>query len=107
METYAMFAAAFCYAVCAFLPARHSVAIAVLTAIAWMMHGAGLWPDVLASGALRLGFAVMLSAAMWISVAVYWLENRNLALDGLRMLVLPSAAFASVLPAIFPGSVFP
>lgn len=101
-----MFAAALCYAVCAFFPARHSVAIAVLTAIAWMLHGAGLWPDVLAPGALRLGFALMLSMAMWISVGVYWLENRNLALDGLRMLVLPSAALAAILPAIFPGSVF-
>jgi ABC-type uncharacterized transport system permease subunit len=106
MEIYAMFAAAFCYVVCTFLPAKRPFAIVAATAAAWVLHGVGLWPDVLAPGALRLGFAVMLSAAMWISVAVYWIENRNLALDGLRVLVLPSAAVAVTLPAIFPGSVF-
>jgi ABC-type uncharacterized transport system permease subunit len=46
----------------------------------------------------------MLSAALWISVAVYWLENRNFSLDGLRVLVLPCAAVAVLLPALFPGS---
>lgn len=101
-----MFAAAFCYAVCAFLPARRPAVLAAATAAAWILHGAGLWPDMLAHDTIRLGFAVMLSAAMWISVAVYWIENRNLALDGLRALVLPSAAIAAILPAIFPGSVF-
>jgi ABC-type uncharacterized transport system permease subunit len=38
---------------------------------------------------------------------VYWLENRNFSLDGLRVLVLPCAALAVVLPALFPGSVVP
>jgi ABC-type uncharacterized transport system permease subunit len=50
---------------------------------------------------------MMLSAAMWISVAAYWLENRNFALDGLRMLVLPCAAATVLLPAMFPGTLMP
>jgi len=58
-------------------------------------------------GFLRIGFAIMLSATLWISVAAYWLENRNMALDGLRVLVLPSAAVAVMLPVLFPGSVVP
>ena len=49
----------------------------------------------------------MLSAALWISVGVYWLENRNFALDSLRVLMLPCAAVAVILPAIFPGSMVP
>jgi ABC-type uncharacterized transport system permease subunit len=44
---------------------------------------------------LRIGFAIMLSAALWVSVAAYWLENRNFALDGLRRLVMPCAAVAA------------
>lgn len=58
-------------------------------------------------GSLRIGFAIVLSATLWVSVAAYWLENRNFSLDGLRVLVLPSAAVAVILPVLFPGSVIP
>ncbi|GAB3539653.1 hypothetical protein GCM10027343_07470 [Noviherbaspirillum agri] len=63
--------------------------------------------DVITPGALRIGFALMLSATLWISVGAYWLENRNFSLDGLRVLVLPIAAVGVVLPVVFPGSVVP
>jgi ABC-type uncharacterized transport system permease subunit len=46
----------------------------------------------------------MLSAAMWVSVLVYWLENLNFSLDGLKVLLLPNAAIMVVLPIFFPGS---
>jgi ABC-type uncharacterized transport system permease subunit len=46
-------------------------------------------------GGLRIGFAIMLSAALWVSVAAYWIENRNFALDGLRRLVMPCACAAA------------
>lgn len=49
----------------------------------------------------------MLSAAFWVSVAAYWLENRNFALDGLRVMVLPAAVLVVILPIVFPGSVVP
>jgi len=93
------------YALCAFLPAGQRTVISVGTAIGWLVHGAALWADIIAPGSLRLGFAIMLSTALWVSVGVYWLENRNFTLDGLRVLVLPCAAVAAVLPALFPGSV--
>ena len=83
------------------------MAISIGMAIGWLMHGAALWADVIASGSLRLGFAVMLSATLWVSVAAYWLENRNFALDGLRVLMLPCAAVAVILPVLFPGNVVP
>jgi ABC-type uncharacterized transport system permease subunit len=107
MQTYFFFLAATLYAACAFLPASRRSMIAAGTAIAWLMHGGALWADMIAPGSLRLGFAIMLSATLWISVAAYWLENRNFALDGLRVLVLPCAAFAVILPAIFPGNMVP
>lgn len=97
--------AALLYATCAFLPSRRQTVIAVGTAFGWLLHGSALWADMTAPGTLRVGFAVVLSATLWISVAAYWLENRNMSLDGLRILVLPVAAVAVVLPAIFPGGV--
>jgi ABC-type uncharacterized transport system permease subunit len=46
-----------------------------------------------------------LSTVLWISVAAYWLENRNFSLDGMRALVMPCAAIAVILPWLFPGTV--
>ena len=104
MENILFLLAAVLYAVCAFMPARLRSPISAGTALAWLLHGSALWALVLAPGKLRLGFAVMLSIAMWISVLVYWVENRNFTLDSLRVILLPSAALAVVLPAVFPGS---
>lgn len=106
MQTTYFYVAALFYAVCALLPLRQGGLIAAGTALAWLLHAGALWFDVHAPGGLRIGFAVMLSAALWVSVAAYWVENRNFALDGLRRMVLPCAAVAAVLPAVFPGSVF-
>ena len=103
MQTYLYLAAALLYAVCAFLPARLGALISRITAGAWLLHGGALWIDMLANGAVRIGFALMLSAALWLSVGAYWIENRNFALDGLRRLIMPSAAAVAVLPIVFPG----
>lgn len=105
MQNFLLLAAAFLYAVCALLPTRLGTTISAVTAGAWLLHGAALWIDMMAPGSVRLGFALMLSAALWISVAAYWVENRNFALDGLRRLVMPFACAAAILPVAFPGSV--
>jgi ABC-type uncharacterized transport system permease subunit len=107
MQSYFPFSAALLYAVCAFLPADRHRVISTGTAVAWLFHAAELWVDLMVPGALRLGFAMMLSATLWVSVGIYWLENRNFSLDGLRIMVLPCAAVAVILPAAFPGSVVP
>lgn len=107
MQTYLFIAAAVLYLVSAFLPARRHTVIASVTAVAWLLHGGALWADIIAPDALRLGFSIMLSATLWVSVAAYWIENRNFALDGLRVLVLPCTAAVALLPLIFPGSVVP
>jgi ABC-type uncharacterized transport system permease subunit len=107
MQTSLFIAAALLYAVCALLPSRQRAAISGVTALAWLVHGASMWFDVNAPGSLRVGFAIMLSAALWISVAAYWFENRNFALDGLRRLVMPCASGAALLPALFPGTLMP
>jgi len=107
MQTTFFIAAAILYAVCALLPPRRGAVISGVTALAWVLHGGALWPDMLANGTLRVGFAFMLSAALWISVAAWWLENRNFALDGMRRMVMPCAAASSLLPPLFPGSLMP
>ena len=105
MEMTLFILAALLYMGCAFLPAGRATTIAIGTALAWIFHGAALASDVVAPGSLRLGFAVVLSATLWVSVGAYWLENRNFSLDGLRVLMLPVAAVATLLPLVFPGSV--
>lgn len=107
MYIYFFALAALLYATCALLPSGQRTAISAGTALGWLLHGGALWVDMVTPGSLRIGFAIMLSATLWISVAAYWLENRNMSLDGLRVLVLPSAALAVILPAVFPGSLVP
>ncbi|KIF81892.1 cytochrome C assembly family protein [Noviherbaspirillum autotrophicum] len=107
MYTYFFVLAALLYVACGFLPSRQRIVLSAGTALAWLLHGGALWADMIAPGTLRIGFAIVLSATLWVSVAAFWLENRNFSLDGLRVLVLPTAAVAVVLPVLFPGSVVP
>ncbi|HEY8607271.1 MAG TPA: cytochrome c biogenesis protein CcsA [Noviherbaspirillum sp.] len=107
MHTFLFILAALLYAASALLPTERRALISAATAAGWVLHGAALWADMVVPGSLRIGFAMVLSATLWISVAAYWLENRNLSLDGLRVLVLPCAAAAVILPALFPGSLVP
>jgi ABC-type uncharacterized transport system permease subunit len=107
MQISLFMSAALLYALCAVLPARRGALISIATVAAWLLHGATLWSDIVAPGSLRVGFAMMLSAALWVSVAAYWLENRNFSLDSLRMLVMPCAAVTVTLPLLFPGNVVP
>ena len=55
-------------------------------------------PDV-----LRFGFGHALSVMLWLAVLVYWIESLFVRLEGLQALVLPVAALAVLLPALFPG----
>ena len=75
MQTPFFVLAASLYAICAFLPSQRRVAISTGTAIGWLLHGVALWTDALTPSALRVGFALMLSATLWISVAAYWLDH--------------------------------
>jgi ABC-type uncharacterized transport system permease subunit len=95
-------AAAF-YLIATFLPLRFRTPISTIVVLGWLTHAMALSGEINAHGGLRIGFAVMLSVTLWISVAAYWVENRNFELDSLRVLVMPCAATAVVLPMIFPG----
>ncbi|MBV8624312.1 MAG: cytochrome c biogenesis protein CcsA [Herbaspirillum sp.] len=104
MQTYFFLLAALLYLACAFLPSQRRLPVSLGIVAGWLLHGGALLSDMFAADALRVGFAVMLSSTLWISVAAYWLENRNFSLDSMRVLVLPVAAVAVVLPSLFPGN---
>lgn len=104
MQLLLIHSAGLLYVICALLPEQRRGMLSVGTLLAWGLHGASIVKAVIAPDFLRLGFAAMLSAALWMTVGAYWIENRNFSVDGLRRMVLPSAAIAIVLPVLFPGS---
>ena len=66
------------------------------------LHGWLLYHGIF-SRELRFGFAQALSVMMFLGVAVYWLESLFYDVEGMQPLVLPLAALAAPLPALFPG----
>jgi ABC-type uncharacterized transport system permease subunit len=66
------------------------------------LHGWLLYQG-LFSGELRFGFAQALSAMMFLAIALYWIESLFYSLEGMQPLLLPLAAAAVPLPALFPG----
>jgi ABC-type uncharacterized transport system permease subunit len=67
------------------------------------LHGFLLYSEIFGKSELRFGFAQALSVMMWLGVALYWVESLFYSLDGMEPLVLPLAAVAVPLPALFPG----
>ncbi|HTT10159.1 MAG TPA: cytochrome c biogenesis protein CcsA [Burkholderiaceae bacterium] len=67
-------------------------------------HAALLASAVVDSEGIRFGFAHFLSATFLFTVLVVWAEGFLVPIRGLLVLVLPLAAVAAVLPAIFHGS---
>jgi ABC-type uncharacterized transport system permease subunit len=68
-------------------------------------HGVLLAALVFGGGEFRFGFALALSATLWLTVLILWLEGFFVPLRGLQPIVLPAAAVALVLPLVFPGVV--
>lgn len=95
------------YLTCAFLPGRQRLLVAGGTGLAWLCHGLALGMMVFLPDTLRVGFALIVSSTLWISAGAYWLENRDLSFEGLRVLILPCVAVGAVLPLLFPGAVVP
>jgi ABC-type uncharacterized transport system permease subunit len=74
-------------------------------ALAIGLHGVLLVHGAVEAGQLRFGFAHALSATLWLTALIVWLESFFSASRGLFLLVLPLAALTAVLPAIYPGAV--
>ncbi len=75
--------------------------IAILIPLA--LHGSLLYSQIFQAEQLRFGFAHALSVMTFLAVALLWFESLFYRLDGMEPLVLPLAAIAVPLPALFPG----
>jgi ABC-type uncharacterized transport system permease subunit len=67
------------------------------------VHGVLLHTTIFPQNAMVFGFAFALSAMFWLGAVIYWIESFFFPLDGLRLLVLPLACVASLLPLVFGG----
>src|SRR5512145_97658 len=83
------------------VPVWHGPVLALAIAV----HGVLLVHGVYVEGQLRFGFAHALSATLWITAIIIWVESFFSASRGLFLLVLPLAAVAALLPAAYPGAV--
>lgn len=71
-----------------------------------LVHALAIFVGIRPGEGFRFGFALALSATLWIGVAMLWFEGLSVRAEALRSVVLPVAAVASVLPVFFPGSDF-
>lgn len=65
-----------------------------------VLHGGLLYQAVFANG-FNFGFFNALSAIFWLTVLIYWLADLAHQLTSLQAFVLPPAAVAALLPALF------
>lgn len=70
---------------------------------ALLAHGVLLHMTIFPHDAMVFGFAFALSAMFWLGAGIYWIESFFFPLDGMRLLVLPLAGVASLLPLAFGG----
>ena len=77
---------------------EHYAVLAPLALHSWLLAR-----DAFAQDGLHLGVGVAVSTILWLTVLIYWLGNFFYRVDGLQSLVLPAAAAAALLPAIFPS----
>ena len=79
-------------------PVTHGFLICAL-----LMQAVGLQQAMLNQpNGLHVGWALALSAAIWLGMLIFWLENFVMKLDGLLMVLLPAATVAAVLGGLFP-----
>ncbi|RAR50571.1 ABC-type uncharacterized transport system permease subunit [Paraburkholderia unamae] len=71
--------------------------------VALAAHGVLLHMTIFPANEMVFGFAFALSAMFWLGAGIYWIESFFFSLDGLRLLLLPLAALASILPLVFGG----
>jgi ABC-type uncharacterized transport system permease subunit len=73
--------------------------------VVWAIHAFLLREAAIDDGVWRFGFALALSATLWLAVALYGFESLHAPLAGVWLVLLPLAAVCTLLPLFFPGSV--
>ncbi len=76
----------------------------VLLGSALVLQAIGLQRSMLgADDGLHVGWALALSAAIWLGMLIFWVENFIMKLDGLLLMLLPAAAVAAAVGGFFPS----
>ncbi len=83
------------------LPA--SGASSILLLLALLVHLGSLYVAIAPGGTITLGFAHVMSAALWVGVCLVWMELNDARARAIRIMVLPVASVCAVLPLVFPG----
>ncbi len=86
-------------------PQRLSPALRTALVVVWALHAWLLRDAALVDDTWRFGFALALSATMWLAVALFWFESFVVPLISVWLVILPLAALCALLPLAFPGSV--
>ena len=81
---------------------ERAVILAPLALHTWL-----LWQTLFLASELRFGFAIALSAMLWLTVLIYWVESLFLKLEGMQAPVLALAALCTPWPVLFPGLAAP
>lgn len=68
-----------------------------------LLHGCALYDAMLGTGGLRIGLGVALSITFWLGMLVYLLESLMIRVDGVRLVLLPLAAAAALMPLVLPA----
>lgn len=69
---------------------------------ALIIHGTGLLSAIILPQGLHLGWALALSAGVWLGMIVFWFESLFRRLDSLLLILLPTAALVSLITTLFP-----
>lgn len=72
-------------------------------AVVLLLHGLALYDAVLGHAGLRIGLGVALSITFWLGMLVYLLESLIIRVDGVRLILLPLAAIAALMPLVLPA----
>src|SRR5699024_9584177 len=92
--------------------ARHHASIRIraphrlLLTLALALHGGALFTGILPDHGLYLGWALALSAAIWLGMLIFWGQSLLSRIDGLLLILLPGATVATLLAGVFPTGHF-
>src|SRR5690625_1330228 len=74
--------------------------------VALILHALGLSQNIIRPQGLFLGWAVGLSAAIWLAMVVFWLESFFLSLKSYLLVLLPISVLACLISLFFPQGNF-
>lgn len=90
------------------IPTPIGAAQRTLLTVAITVHAIALFKGILPQHTLYLGWALALSAAVWLGMVVFWFQNLRLRIEGMLLILLPAAALVTLLAGAFPsGHVVP